>query len=187
DVRLPGMDGLTALGQLRQLTHEAPVIVITAFGNLDTAVRAMVEGGAFDYLAKPFDLAQVLDAVTRALRVATAEQRVGNQKPAAENRPSELAPGEIIGSSSAMQLVFKRIALVAPRDACVLITGESGTGKELVARAIHRHSSRRDRPFIPVHIAALNPSLVESELFGHTKGAMWAGMNGRSRPGLSRC
>src|ERR671922_1525698 len=81
-----------------------------------------------------------------------------------------------------MQVVFKRIALVAPREACVLITGESGTGKELVARAIHRHSGRRDRPFLPVHVAALNPSLVESELFGHVKGAFTGAA--QSRPGL---
>src|SRR5262249_26723994 len=118
----------------------------------------------------------------RALRVAAADPRVTNQKQAAENRPAELAPGEIVGSSSAMQLVFKRIALVAPRDACVLITGESGTGKELVARAIHRHSARPARPFIPVHIAALNPSLVESELFGHVKGAFTGAA--QARPGL---
>jgi two-component system nitrogen regulation response regulator GlnG len=180
DVRLPGVDGLSALGRLRQVTHEAPVIVITAFSNLDTAVRAL-EGGAFDYLAKPFDLAQAVDAVTRALRVPGAETRGANAKTEAEPR-AELPPGEIVGTSPAMQLVFKRIALVAPRDACVLITGESGTGKELVARAIHRHSPRRERPFIPVHIAALNPSLVESELFGHTKGAFTGAS--QSRPGL---
>jgi len=177
DVRLPGIDGLSALGRLRQLTHEAPVIVITAFGNLDTAVRA-VEGGAFDYLTKPFDLSQALDAVGRALHAA-GERKA---KPEAAPRGPDAGSGEMIGNSPAMQLVFKRIALVAPRDACVLITGESGTGKELVARAIHRHGSRRDRPFIPVHIAALNPNLVESELFGHAKGA-YTGAT-QSRPGL---
>ncbi|MBY0522257.1 MAG: sigma-54 dependent transcriptional regulator [Gemmataceae bacterium] len=179
DVRLPGLDGLSALKRLRQQTREAPVIVITAFGNLDTAVRA-VEGGAFDYLAKPFDLDQALDAVARALRVPCPESK--GQAPAQGNRDAGLDTGEIVGRSSAMQVVFKRVALVAPREACVLITGESGTGKELVARAIHRHSARRDRPFLPVHVAALNPNLVESELFGHVKGA-YTGAT-QARPGL---
>jgi two-component system nitrogen regulation response regulator GlnG len=175
DVRLPGMDGLTALPRLRQLAPEAAVIVATAFGSLPTAVQA-VEGGAFDYLAKPFDLNQALDAVARALQrrpIAAAP----------ETAPVADAPGspeEIIGISPAMQQVFKRIALVAPHDACVLITGESGTGKELVARAIHRYSARRDRPFLPMHIAALNPNLVESELFGHARGAFTGAAQART-------
>src|SRR5262249_20298563 len=116
DVRLPGMDGLTALGRLRQLTDDAPVVVVTAFGNLNTAVRA-VEGGAFDYLAKPFDLDQALDTVNRALQ-RRAMQR---QMPPADNGgPALPAPEEIVGRSPAMQTVFKRIALVAPRESCVL-------------------------------------------------------------------
>ncbi|HEV3446108.1 MAG TPA: sigma-54 dependent transcriptional regulator [Gemmataceae bacterium] len=176
DVRLPGMDGLTALAKLRQVTQDAPIIVVTAFGNLDTAVRA-VEGGAFDYLAKPFDLDQALDAVARALQRANGASAAS----AGLNEPP-VGPEEIVGHSLALQVVFKRIALVAPRDACVLITGESGTGKELVARAIHRHSARKDKPFLPVHVAALNPSLVESELFGHVKGAFTGAT--QSRPGL---
>jgi two-component system, NtrC family, nitrogen regulation response regulator GlnG len=163
DVRLPGMDGLEALGRLREITNNAPVIVVTAHGNLSTAVRA-VEGGAFDYLAKPFDLSQALDAVARAI--------ASRVRPVEEPTPTlEPEPDELVGRSLAMQSVFKRIALVAPTDASVLITGESGTGKELVARALHRHSLRKDRPFLPVHVAALNPNLVESELFGHVKGA----------------
>jgi two-component system nitrogen regulation response regulator GlnG len=181
DVRLPGIDGLTALDRFKQLAPRAPVVVITAFGNLDTAVRA-VEGGAFDYLAKPFDLSQALDAVARALRVSTAPVSDASEKRERFGETSLADTDEIIGRSPAIQVVFKRIALVAPRDSCVLITGESGTGKELVARAIHRHSGRRDRPFLPVHVAALNPNLVESELFGHTKGAFTGAA--QSRPGL---
>ena len=178
DVRLPGLDGLSALGRLRELTQDAPIIVVTAFGNLSTAVRA-VEGGAFDYLAKPFDLDQALETVNRALQ----RRALHDQVPTDAAPPSPVTgPEEIVGASSTMQTVFKRIALVAPRDSCVLITGESGTGKELVARAVHRYSSRRDRPFLPVHIAALNPSLVESELFGHVKGAFTGAA--QARPGL---
>jgi two-component system, NtrC family, nitrogen regulation response regulator GlnG len=166
DVRLPGMDGLTALAELRKTAPNAAVIVITAHGNLNTAVKA-VEGGAFDYLAKPFDLAQAIDGAKRAITR-------GVEPPALHPGLAEeidLSPDAIIGRSPAMQGVFKRIALVAPTAACVLITGESGTGKELVARAVHAHSPRRAKPFLPVHVAALNPNLVESELFGHVKGA----------------
>jgi two-component system nitrogen regulation response regulator GlnG len=177
DVRLPGLDGLSALAELRELTDDAPVIVVTAFGNLSTAVRA-VEGGAFDYLAKPFDLDQALEAVGRAVQ----RRALQASAPGAAADGPVVSPEEIVGTSPAMQAVFKRIALVAPRDSCVLITGESGSGKELVARAVHRYSGRRDRPFLPVHIAALNPGLVESELFGHVKGSFTGAT--QARPGL---
>jgi two-component system, NtrC family, nitrogen regulation response regulator GlnG len=177
DVRLPGLDGLSALGRLRELSGDAPVIVVTAFGNLTTAVSA-VEGGAFDYLAKPFDLDQALEILARALQ----RRALQAQAASVNGAPAPATPEEIVGRSPAMQAVFKRIALVAPRDSCVLITGESGTGKELVARAVHRYSARRDRPFLPVHIAALNPSLVESELFGHVRGAFTGAA--QARPGL---
>ncbi|WP_439622898.1 sigma-54-dependent transcriptional regulator [Gemmata sp.] len=175
DVRLPGMDGLTALAELRAIAPAAAVVVMTAHGNLNTAVKA-VEGGAFDYLAKPFDLAQAIDAAKRALTRSVpgaADSRV----PLAEN-DIDPSPDAIVGRSPGIQAVFKRIALVAPTTACVLITGESGTGKELVARAVHANSPRRNKPFLPVHVAALNPNLVESELFGHTKGAF----TGADRP-----
>jgi two-component system nitrogen regulation response regulator GlnG len=172
DVRLPGMDGLTALGKLRKKAGDVPVVVVTAFGDLTTAVRA-VEEGAFEYLTKPFDLGQALDTVRRAL-----QRRAPTALP-----PEETAgPGELVGRGPAMQAVFKRIALVAPREASVLILGESGTGKELVARALHRFSARRDRPFMPIHVAALNPNLVESELFGHTRGAFTGAA--QAHPGL---
>ncbi len=174
DVRLPGVDGLTALGQFRQRMPTVPVIVVTAFGNLDTAVRA-VEGGAFDYLTKPFDLSQALTTIGRALQRDPSP----DEKPSVETLPED---EQFVGRSPAIQAVFKRIALVAAHDACVLVTGESGTGKELVARALHRHSKRRHGPFLPLHVAALNPNLVESELFGHVKGAFTGAS--QSRPGL---
>jgi two-component system nitrogen regulation response regulator GlnG len=167
DVRLPGMDGLTALAQLRAIAPAAAVVVMTAHGNLNTAVKA-VEGGAFDYLAKPFDLAQAIDAAKRAI---TRTQDPPASQPGLAHEDIDPSPDAIVGRSPGVQAVFKRIALVAPTTACVLITGESGTGKELVARAVHANSPRRNKPFLPVHVAALNPNLVESELFGHTRGA----------------
>jgi len=179
DVRLPGMDGLTALAKLKDVAPDAAVIVITAHGNLATAVKA-VEGGAFDYLAKPFDLSQALDAARRAVLASRERQRPEGRPPVADATGSP--EDALVGRSPAMQIVFKRIALVAPTDACVLVTGESGTGKELVARAVHANSPRREKPFLPVHLAALNPNLVESELFGHAKGA-FTGAD-RSRTGL---
>ncbi len=150
DVRLPGMDGLTALRRFRERIGPAPIIVITAFGNLETAVRAM-EGGAFDYLVKPFDLDQARAVIQRALEKGKPRRH--------EDAAAITAAGSeaLIGTSPAMQDLFKSIALVAPTDVPVLITGESGTGKELVARAIHRHSGRRDGPFLPICLAALSP------------------------------
>ncbi|HEX3725953.1 MAG TPA: sigma-54 dependent transcriptional regulator [Pirellulales bacterium] len=163
DVRLPGMDGLTAMQRFNHLAGPIPIVVITAFGSLDVAVTAM-RNGAFDYLAKPFDLEQAAGLIDRALAHR-------GQRPSAGRPVPQAADHEILGRSAAMQEVFKRIALVAPTDAAVFITGESGTGKELVARAIHRHSRRAQHPFVPVHLASLSPTLVESELFGHVRGA----------------
>jgi len=152
------------MGRFRERIGPAPIIVITAFGDLETVVRAL-EGGAFEYLVKPFGLDQVGAVLKRALEKRQSGTRSG---------PGAWAPPEsetLIGGSPAMQDLFKSIALVAPTDVPVLITGESGTGKELVARAIHRHSGRRDGPFLPVCVAALSPGLVERELFGHLRGS----------------
>jgi two-component system nitrogen regulation response regulator GlnG len=162
DVRLPGMDGLTAIDGFRERVGAAPIIVMTAFGNLETAVRAM-EGGAFEYLVKPFGLDQAGAVLKRALEERKSRRRAETTMPAASET--------LIGGSPAMQDLFKSIALVAPTDVPVLITGESGTGKELVARAIHRHSARRDGQFLPICLAALSPSLIERELFGHVQGS----------------
>ena len=164
DVRLPGIDGLSAMHRFHELLDQTPIIVVTAYGELSTAVAA-VRNGDFDYLTKPFDLKVVQRAIQRALRP------VARRKADAEPSPGKTPGGHIVGTSAAMQEVFKRIALVAPSDACVHLHGDSGTGKELVARAIHRYSRRSDGPFVAVNVASLSPSLAESELFGHARGA----------------
>jgi two-component system nitrogen regulation response regulator GlnG len=172
DVRLPGADGLASMRAFQERTGGAPIIIITAFGNLDTAVSAM-EGGAFDYLVKPFDLDVATSVVTRALE----KQKNGDASRGAASATTDSET--LLGASSAMQDLFKRIALVAPTNVPVLVTGESGTGKELVARAIHRHSRRRDGPFLPICLAALSPSLVEPELFGHLRGSFTGAVQDR--------
>jgi DNA-binding NtrC family response regulator len=171
DVRLPGMDGLAAMRSFRERLGPVPIVVITAFGDLPTAVRAL-EGGVFDYLVKPFDLDQATTIVERAL-----EKR---KSPEPGPGPLPEDSGALVGTSPPMQELFKSIALVAPTDVPVLITGESGTGKELVARAIHRHGARNKGPFLPICLAALSPSLVERELFGHVKGSFTGALQDRN-------
>lgn len=164
DVRLPGMDGLTAIKHLRDRLGHVPIIVMTAFGSLDIAVRA-VEAGAFDYLPKPFELEDAIQVLLRATEGADAASATQPELPTEDNEDL------LIGKSPVMQNIFKQIALVAPRDTPVLITGESGTGKDLVATAIHRHSRRANGPFLPVCVPALSSNVIESELFGHVRGA----------------
>lgn len=162
DVRLPGIDGISAMPRLREKLPEIPIIVMTAHGELETAVSA-IRNGAFEYLTKPFDLTLAEKVLDRALR----------RRPSGKSQPTA-TPGlqdQIVGRSPALQEVFKQIALVAGSEACVLVSGEGGTGKELVARAIHRFSRRSAGPFVPVNVAALSPTLAESELFGHERGA----------------
>jgi len=164
DVRLPGMDGLTAMRHLREHVGAAPIIVVTAHGDLETAVEA-VRQGAFEYVVKPFDLERARTVIERAARTV---------KHAAVEVTSESggdARGQLIGKTPVMQEAFRRIALVAHSDACVLISGESGTGKEVAASVIHQHSRRSSGRFVAVNVAALGPALAESELFGHVRGS----------------
>ncbi|KAA5541945.1 sigma-54-dependent Fis family transcriptional regulator [Roseiconus nitratireducens] len=175
DVRLPKEDGITALPKFLSATGDAPVIIITAFGDLETAVAA-VKNGATDYLTKPFKLEDALRTCRQALRKSrTVAAPVQTQPMATDN-------AALVGGSPAMQQVFRQIALVADSDLSVLITGETGTGKELVAAAIHRHSRRADKPYLPIAPVALNTDLIESELFGHIKGAFTGAVD--DRPGL---
>ncbi|GIW92411.1 MAG: sigma-54-dependent Fis family transcriptional regulator [Pirellulaceae bacterium] len=167
DVRLPGTDGVSAMPELRRAVGNVPIIVITAYGDLPTAVRA-VQNGAFDYIAKPFDLDKIQNVVLRALHAAGVTSAMD---------PCSPAEG-MVGRSPAMQATFKRIALAAACELPVLIAGESGTGKELAAHAIHRYSRRSEGPFVASNLAALNTSLIESELFGHEQGAF----TGADRP-----
>jgi two-component system nitrogen regulation response regulator GlnG len=163
DIRMPGMDGLELLKGL-QIDHpNLPVIVMTAHSDLESAVSAF-HGGAFEYLPKPFDVDEAVDLVRRACAHSRREERV------VEPTVAERTP-EIIGEAPAMQEVFRAIARLARSHITVLINGESGTGKELVARALHRHSPRAEKPFIALNMAAIPRDLLESELFGHERGA----------------
>ncbi len=169
DIRLPGMSGLEALQQLREIRKEARVIVMTAQATMRNALEAMKQG-AFDYITKPFDVDEVLRMVARARVTAGAQRSALSPQPL--EGPGEV-PGEveIIGRSPRMREVYKLMGRVAEKEVTVLIRGESGTGKELVARAIHTNSRRTQRPFITVKTTAIPSELLESELFGHEKGA----------------
>jgi two-component system nitrogen regulation response regulator GlnG len=162
DIRMPGMDGLELLSHLNREYPQLPVIIITAHSDLDSAVSAY-EGGAFEYLPKPFDVDEAVDLVKRALQQSREKQFNGSH----EGETSS----EIIGEAPAMQEVFRAIGRLSRSNVTVLINGESGTGKELVARALHRHSPRSEQPFIALNTAAIPKELLESELFGHEKGA----------------
>jgi two-component system nitrogen regulation response regulator GlnG len=165
DVRLPGTDGITAMKELNARLSTTPIIIMTAFGSLETAVKAL-GSGAFEYLPKPFDLDEAIGVVTRALESAEIQSSSSASDQGAISPKSGL-----VGSSPVMQALFRQIALVATRDVPVLITGESGTGKDLVAQAIHHHGHRATGPFVPICVPALSSMLMESELFGHVKGA----------------
>jgi len=167
DIRMPGTDGLTVLAKLRALAGDAHVIVMTAHGTMETAIQAM-QRGAYDYLAKPFDLDEVLLLAERALAAGRLTQEVARLKTGLQE---VWEFGALIGRHPRMQEVYKTIGRIAASDVTVLLRGESGTGKELVARAIHHYSRRAGRPFVAVSSAAIPGTLLESELFGHERGA----------------
>jgi len=162
DVRMPGMSGLKLLESLRTRCPELPIIVITAHSDLENAVAAY-KGGAFEYLPKPFDIDEAVELVRKAAR------QIGHAGAGAAAGPQEIP--SLIGQAPAMQEVFRSIGRLAASSMTVLITGESGTGKELVARALHEHSPRATKPFVALNTSAIAAELLESELFGHEKGA----------------
>ncbi|MEN9572235.1 MAG: hypothetical protein RL514_90 [Verrucomicrobiota bacterium] len=168
DIRMgTGMNGLETLRRLRQHDARLPVIMMTAYGTTQTAIEAM-KLGAYDYLLKPFDVPKLKQLVADALLAARAMRQTVSYQPLLESEDYDLG---IVGRSASMQEVFKLVGQTAGTDATVLITGESGTGKELVARAIYTHSRRAEQPFLAINCAAIPENLLESELFGHEKGA----------------
>jgi nitrogen regulation protein NR(I) len=167
DIRMGGMNGLETLRRIRAADPKLLVILMTAYGTTQTAIEAM-KLGAYDYLLKPFDVPKLKEIVANALKAARDMKQVVSYQPLLESEDYELG---FVGGAESMQQVFKLIGQVAASDATALITGESGTGKELVARAIYQHSSRSQQPFLAVNCAAIPEQLLESELFGHERGA----------------
>jgi len=175
DIKMPGMDGLEMHRRIRSLNKESIVIIMTAFASVETAVQALKDG-AYDYITKPFDP----DDLSHLIRNATGQISLQKENEILKDRIVSLENVEdIIGSSDAMTSVLKEVERVARSGSPVIITGESGTGKELIARAIHSNSKRRFSPLVSVHCGALNESLLESELFGHEKGAFTGAMFNR--------
>ncbi|HVM49204.1 MAG TPA: sigma-54 dependent transcriptional regulator, partial [Candidatus Acidoferrum sp.] len=167
DIRLAGITGLETLRRIRQMDPKLLVILMTAYGTTQTAIEAM-KLGAYDYLLKPFDVPKLKELIANALKAAHDMTQVVSYQPLLEEEDYEQG---IVGRSEPMQQVFKLIGQLAATDATALISGESGTGKELVARAIYHHSNRSQQPFLAVNCAAIPEQLLESELFGHERGA----------------
>src|SRR2546425_328286 len=175
DVRMGGITGLETLRRLRQIDSKLLVILMTAYGTTQTAIEAM-KLGAYDYLLKPFDVPKLKEIVTGALKAARDMKQVVSYQPLLESEDYEVG---IVGKSEEMHTVFKLIGQLAASDVTALITGETGTGKELVARAIYHHSKRSERPFLAINCAAIPEQLLESELFGHERGAFTGAVNQR--------
>jgi len=170
DVRLPDMTGLDVFKQLHEIDAKVPVIIMTAYSRTDNAIEAM-RSGAFEYLLKPVDLARLRSLVEQAVKVSAMNHRLVRIDSGEPDAEEELAAEYIVGHSEVMQNLYKSIGRVAPQDVTVVLQGETGTGKELVARAIHQYSARSSKPFLAVNCAAISESLLESELFGHERGA----------------
>lgn len=160
DIHMPGKSGLEMLAEIKKSYPKLPIIIMTAYSDLDSAV-ASFQGGAFEYLPKPFDIDKAIELVRRATEESEKE----------EQTPAEETASEIIGKAPAMQEVFRAIGRLSQSKATVLLTGESGAGKEVVARALHKHSPRSNAPFVAINMAAIPKDLMETELFGHEKGA----------------
>ncbi len=167
DIRMQHIDGITALKQIHEVSPNIPILMMTAYASVSTAVEAL-KLGANDYLTKPLNVDELKILIEKTLHIKTIEQENANLK---EQLNKHFDIKSIIGKSSAMNKLFENIAVFAPSDASVLILGESGTGKELVAGAVHYNSPRKDFPFVKVNCASLPENLLESELFGHTRGA----------------
>ncbi len=163
DVRMPGMDGMTLLGRIKRRFKDLPVVMLTAHGTVDLAVQALKQG-AFDFITKPYERDELLAIVKKAIAHRARDEREPSMPGSDDERT-------LVGSSPRIQKVIEIIDKVADSPSTVLVTGESGTGKELVALALHRKSSRKDKPFIRINAAAIPPTLIEAELFGHEKGA----------------
>lgn len=170
DNRMKGMSGMEALQHLRGMNPNAMIILMTAYGTTQTTIEAM-KFGAFDYVMKPFDLKKILSLIESAVKASADLDRANTAEENQTNISEEDVEGGIIGSSPAMQDVFKMIGQVAASDVTVMVTGESGTGKELIARAVYQNSLRSQKPYIAVNCAAIPENLIESELFGHEKGS----------------
>jgi len=167
DIRMPGKTGIEMVGELRDLLPETPVVLMTAFGSIDSAVESM-RAGAFDYITKPFEPDAVVLTIERALERRALEEENRRLRRALDQTSSF---GDLIGESPAMREIFALIRKVAHSSSSVLISGESGTGKEVVARTIHYSGNRADHPFVPINCTAIPEGLLESELFGHVRGA----------------
>jgi nitrogen regulation protein NR(I) len=182
DIKMPGRSGIEVLKEIKSIDPKSLVIIMTAYGTTETAIEAM-KYGAFDYILKPFPIPQMKGLVEKALALRRLMKEEVIYTPEA---PPEGEEERIVGSSPKMQEIYKMIGQVAPSDVTVLLRGESGTGKELIARAIYHHSLRSNQPFLPVNCAAIPDTLLESELFGHEKGA-FTGATSRRIGKLEQC